>query len=230
MADIFESVEALREAILAIEKELGINPKKIYSNVRARLDILENRINNPSTPSPSTDNPFFIGTSGITISADSGEPIASESAGSLYLRSDGDVFDGIYQMRGSTWTNISNYYESFKLNSSEDSGAEMDLRLSNGNRLSFNDNYSYLVYLKMLVTTTSGTITRCYFENKVLLNKDSGTLSIDDNSETFEILNGTGFTRVISVVSNELSIKVPASGSDNRKAFCIAEVQKLENF
>ncbi len=100
MADpVADTVNALIEAVEAIEHELGVTPSSVYSSVRVRLDVLEARINNPLVPSPTVDNPFIIGNSGVTISTGNGEPTANETPGSLYLREDGYTGDGLYAKR-----------------------------------------------------------------------------------------------------------------------------------
>lgn len=227
MADIINTVNAIRDAVIAIEKELGINPKKIYANIRARLDILENRINNPSTPTPSTDNPFFIGHSGITISAGSGEPTSSESSGSLYLRSDGEKYDGIYQFRGTDWSQISNFYLTYKITGEESSGSLIDLRLKSGERISFENNKSYFIKLKTLIVGNGSPTTRAYFEHDILCHKESGTFTLDSNNINLQIDNGTGYTMTISSVSNELSVIIDSIGIDDRSASSIAEIHML---
>ena len=64
----------LRTSILAIEQELGINPKSIYGTVNNRLNTLENIINSFSSISLSqdlgntNDNPMVIGIHGRPIS------------------------------------------------------------------------------------------------------------------------------------------------------------------
>lgn len=100
MADCSDAINALVDAVEAIERELGVTPSAVYQNVRARLDILEGRINNPYAPSPNVDNPFFIGTSGVTLTVGSGTPTLSAQAGSIYLRDDG-YFNQILYTRGS---------------------------------------------------------------------------------------------------------------------------------
>jgi hypothetical protein len=99
MADCSDAINALVEAVEAIELELGVTPSTVYQNVRARLDILESRINNPFAPSPTTDNPFLIGTTGVTVTVGSGVPSALAQAGSLYLRDDG-YFNQVIYTRG----------------------------------------------------------------------------------------------------------------------------------
>jgi hypothetical protein len=87
------SVNAAIEAIEAIETELGIVPSGVYADVRARLDILEARINNPFAPSPDVSNPFYIGNTGVTIQAGFGDPNVTLSVpphtGSVFLQEDG---------------------------------------------------------------------------------------------------------------------------------------------
>lgn len=222
MADIIESSNAIREAVLAIEKELGINPKNIYGNVRARLDILENRINNPSTPSPSVENPFIVGTSGITISAGTGEPAAAEPSGSLYLRSDGNVNEKLYVKTGSNWSLV-NFLETYKLTGDGASGSAINLTLEES---LFNDDESYMVTLKSLIVATSGSTDRCYIENKLLVGKDSGNLIIAQDTTT-TIDDGTGWTITPTIIANEIDIQLNSSGTDDRRISCIVEIQRL---
>jgi len=227
MADVIDSINAVRDAVLAIEKELGVNPKKIYGNVRARLDILENRINNPSTPSPSTDNPFVIGTSGVTISAGTGAPVTVESSGSLYLRDDGANNERIYISDGTNWSQLE-YLEKYKLTGSASAGAEVEAFLPGSTRFSINDDESCLVNIKLLAVTTSGVKQRAYFEYKVIISQDSGTLTIDDVFNV-DLVTATTWSITVSIISNELSIKLDSSGSDDRKVDCILEVQRLSH-
>jgi len=44
MADCADTINALIDAVEAIEHELGITPSSVYSTVSARLDILESRV------------------------------------------------------------------------------------------------------------------------------------------------------------------------------------------
>ena len=90
---------ALIDQVNDIEVELGLNPGGVYSDVRVRLDILESRINNPFSPSPNVPNPFTIGNDGITISTGAGFPTEDRLPGSLYLRTDGYVDEGVYARR-----------------------------------------------------------------------------------------------------------------------------------
>lgn len=222
MADIIESSNAIREAVLAIEKELGINPKNIYGNVRARLDILENRINNPSTPSPSVENPFIVGTSGITISAGTGEPAAAEPSGSLYLRSDGNVNEKLYVKSGTSWLLV-NLLETYKLTGDGASGSAINLTLEES---LFNDDESYMITLKSLVVATSGSSDRCYIENKLLVGKDSGNLIIAQDTTT-TIDDGTSWSITPTVIANEIDIQLNAAGAEDRRISCMAEIQRL---
>lgn len=97
------AVVQLNDALEDIEKELGINPSGVYADTRVRLDILEARINNPLAPAPNVENPFFIGNDGITISTGLGSPTEDRLDGSLYLRQDGYVNEGLYARRDGYW-------------------------------------------------------------------------------------------------------------------------------
>jgi hypothetical protein len=222
MADVIESVNAVRDAVLAVEKELGINPKNIYGNVRARLDILENRINNPGTPSPSVENPFIVGTSGITISAGTGEPAAAEPSGSLYLRSDGNINEKLYVKSGTDWILV-NLLENYKLTGNGSGGTAFNVTLPS---TLFVDDESYLITLKSLIVATSGSPDRCYIEKKLLVGKSSGSLTIA-NDATTTIDDGTSWSITTTVVSEAINIEVDASGSEDRRISCIAEIQRL---
>jgi len=63
----------LRDAVLAIESELGTTPSSVYSTVKARLDLLENNLNNLNILSLSNDlsgtlsNPQVVGIQGRPI-------------------------------------------------------------------------------------------------------------------------------------------------------------------
>lgn len=118
MADCSEAINSLIAVVEAIEYELGVTPSSVYQNVRARLDILESRINNPYTPSPTVTNPFLIGNTGNSITVGSGVPSSLEQPGSVYLRTDGYYSQTLYT-RGtdSNWHLISpNLYSSQTIN------------------------------------------------------------------------------------------------------------------
>lgn len=87
-----------------IKQELGVDPNGVYSTVRTRLDILEARINNPLAPAPNVEDPFFIGNSGVSISTGDGYPTENRVDGSLYLRRDGYVGEGLYSRRSGAWS------------------------------------------------------------------------------------------------------------------------------
>jgi hypothetical protein len=105
------AINALREAAFAIEKELGITPSGIYSDVRARFDILEARINNPVSPTILSDgyvnSPLFIVNTpdSVTLSISDGYGVPTESRidGSLYMRSDGYANNELYIRRSGAW-------------------------------------------------------------------------------------------------------------------------------
>ena len=65
----------LREAIYQIEKELGVVPRSIYGNVRARLDAMDGKINNSvfigGDIGGTNVNPLVIGIDGTPISISS---------------------------------------------------------------------------------------------------------------------------------------------------------------
>lgn len=97
--DKAEAINALIDAVESIERELGITPSGVYSDVRVRIDILESRINNPFAPGPNVENPFFIGNDGVSISTGTGYPTENRLPGSLYLRKDGYNNEGLYAFR-----------------------------------------------------------------------------------------------------------------------------------
>jgi hypothetical protein len=99
------TINALIQAVEAIEIELGIVPSGPYADVRVRLDILEARINNPLAPAPNVSNPFFIGNDGVTISTGIGVPTENRVDGSLYLREDG-YGASIYSRVNNTWISV----------------------------------------------------------------------------------------------------------------------------
>jgi hypothetical protein len=112
------TVEDLRQAIFAIETELGILPAGAYSTVRTRLDILELR-GTGSLPVPTgtntvltwtgstlawdavsdVANPFYIGNSGVSIQDGYGDPNVDGYVavpGSLFLREDANGGLNVY--------------------------------------------------------------------------------------------------------------------------------------
>lgn len=109
------AINALREAVIATEKELGVTPKGIYSDVRTRLDILESRININTDgyyiPDGYVSNPLYLVNSfyplTITLTTGDGYPTENRLDGSLYLRRDGYVNEGLYARRNGTWKEIS---------------------------------------------------------------------------------------------------------------------------
>ncbi len=98
------AISALTDAVEAIERALGITPYGVYADVRVRLDILEARINNPNAPAPNVTNPFYVdGYGGVSISVGDGYPTEDRVDGSLYLRRDGYVYEGLYERRDGAW-------------------------------------------------------------------------------------------------------------------------------
>lgn len=108
------AINALRDACFAIEKELGLTPSGIYSDVRVRLDILESRINfgvNPSIPNDGyVLSPLYIWNvpSNVTLSISDGYGVPTENRlnGSLYMRADGYVNQDLYIRRDGYWVPI----------------------------------------------------------------------------------------------------------------------------
>jgi len=105
------AITALREATFAIEKELGIVPSGVYSDVRARFDILEARINSPASgivlSDGYTNSPFFIVNSlqAVTLSISDGYGIPTENRinGSIFMRADGYANNELYVRRIGAW-------------------------------------------------------------------------------------------------------------------------------
>ena len=100
-------LNALIQAVSDLQTEMGVDPSGVYADIRARLDILEARINNPLVPAPNVEDPFFIGNNGVTISTGIGFPTESRVDGSLYLRRDGYSNEGLYSRRGGAWVLVS---------------------------------------------------------------------------------------------------------------------------
>jgi hypothetical protein len=98
------AISALTSAVEIIERTLGITPYGVYADVRVRLDILEARINNPNAPAPNVTNPFYVdGYGGVSVSVGDGYPTEDRVNGSLYLRRDGYVYEGLYERRNGVW-------------------------------------------------------------------------------------------------------------------------------
>lgn len=108
------AINALREATFAIEKELGIVPSGIYTDVRARLDILEARIGF-SIPSDVTNDGYIVSPLllwntiqdvTLSISDGYGAPTENRINGSLYMRADGYANNDFYIRRDGYWVPI----------------------------------------------------------------------------------------------------------------------------
>ena len=105
------AISALREATFAVERELGIKPSGIYADVRARLDILEARINSSIPPGVSNDgyikSPLIlwntVNNATLTISDGYGYPTENRLNGSLFLRADGYENNEVYIRRSNGW-------------------------------------------------------------------------------------------------------------------------------
>jgi hypothetical protein len=68
-------INLLRNAIIAIQAELGVKPSGVYSNIRGRLDILESAINGLQTISPSNDLGGTLGD--LKVIGIQGRPVSS---------------------------------------------------------------------------------------------------------------------------------------------------------
>jgi len=109
------AIMALRSAVFAIEQELGIVPAGVYSDVRSRLDILENRIIGAISPQILNDgyvsSPFIIVNPSaaitLTISSGYGTPTENRLDGSIYMRGgDGTLNNQLYIRIGGVWSPI----------------------------------------------------------------------------------------------------------------------------
>lgn len=109
------AIEALREATFAIELELGIVPSGVYPDVRARLDILESRINLSVPPAAFNNDGYIISPLYLfntltplllSISDGYGAPTESRINGSLYMRADGYANNDFYIRRDGYWVPI----------------------------------------------------------------------------------------------------------------------------
>jgi hypothetical protein len=147
---------------------------------------------------------------------------AAEPSGSLYLRSDGNANEKLYVKSGTDWLLV-NLLETYKLTGDGSGGSAFNLTLEES---LFNDDESYMVTLKSLIVSTSGSSDRCYIENKLLVGKDSGSLIIAQDTTT-TIDDATGWTITPTVIANEIDIQVNASGVEDRRVSCIAEIQRI---
>lgn len=110
------AINSLRAAVAAIEYELGIAPSGVYSDVRARLDILESRVNFSINPDGYdgydgyASSPFYIwnvpSNVMLTISDGYGAPTESRVNGSLYMRADGYANNDLYIRRDGYWVSF----------------------------------------------------------------------------------------------------------------------------
>ena len=108
------AINDLRAAVLAMETELGITPRGVYSDTRARLDILESRISYAISPTIISDgylvSPLYLYNvpSVVTLSISDGYGIPSENRvdGSLFMRADGAANSDLYVRRAGAWKAI----------------------------------------------------------------------------------------------------------------------------
>jgi hypothetical protein len=108
------AINALQEAVLAIEEELGIKPSTPYGNMRNRLDICESKLNFGVSPSIPNDgyvkSPLYIlnEIQEITLSISDGYGVPSENRvnGSLFMRADGYANQDLYIRRDGYWSPI----------------------------------------------------------------------------------------------------------------------------
>jgi hypothetical protein len=230
---IDDTVNALIDAVEAIERELGLVPSSVYANVRARLDILEARINNPFAPSPDVENPFVIGNSGVTISTGSGAPSGAAQPGSLYLRQDGYVTLALYSFRSDGyWYQVGASGSSSILNLASfdgyaSGGGSFNLTQTAGTAFSPVEGSSYDINLRVLIVNTSGTATCARFVDDILAHVTSGNLILDIVNTTLIDDNGTGWTVSLSASGASLIVTINSSGSDDRRATATLEWREL---
>lgn len=86
MADVIVAVNAIRDAVVAIESELGLAPSAVYPDVRTRLDALEAKADALGT----TNVPYNYIEKPVQIVA---------IANIANFNSPGQVFDGYYQLQ-----------------------------------------------------------------------------------------------------------------------------------
>lgn len=225
---IDDTVNALIEAVEAIEHELGITPSSVYADVRVRLDILEARINNPNLPSPTVENPFIIGDSGVTIETGTGEPISSPVTGSLYIRQDGYLDNSLYSYRSDGWQSLGGgvLLNLLPLDGYGAGGSAFDLSFTNESFTPV-DGTSYDICLRILVVNTTSTPTCARYVYDILAHAEGGSLTVDVANATLVNDNSTGWTTSINAVGNSLVVTVDAVGSDDRRATATLEWREL---
>lgn len=227
-----DTINALIDAVEAIERELGLVPSSVYANVRVRLDILEARINNPFAPSPDVENPFTIGNDGITISTGTGAPVTVTEPGSLYLRQDGAIGVALYSYRNDGyWHSVGSGGASLlnlaSLDGYSTAGSSFNLSQTGGTTFSPIEGSSYDVNLRVLVVNTSGTATCARFVDDILAHVTGGSLILDVVNTTLTDDNGTGWTVSLSTSGTSLIVTVDSSGSDDRRATATIEWREL---
>lgn len=101
------AITALRSAVFAIETELGVVPSGVYADVRARLDVLESRINfSTSAIEPGILNDGYVKSplyiynvqQSVQLSISDGYAVPTENRvpGSLYMRAFGTPNNELY--------------------------------------------------------------------------------------------------------------------------------------
>ena len=106
-------------------------------------------------------------------------------------------------------------------------GQSFDLT-SFSNNLSFENNKSYDINLRVLIVNSSGTATCARFIFDILAYQQSGILTLVNINNTLSNDNSTGWSVNISTDSlNTLMINVPASGTDDRRAIATIEWREI---
>lgn len=238
------AITALTQAVEAIEMALGLLPAGAYATVRARLDILEARINNPFAPAPNALNPFFIGNTGVSIQTSSGDPNflgVLGSPGSLYLRQDGYVNQGLYSMRSDGYWHLVNP-DTIVLDGYGGAGTSFNLTVpGTDNPITFpvwDNGKAYDITVRVLITLSTGSTPSgnnpfvANFVYDILAHVESGTLVLDNINTTLGVPNGTGWSVNISASTNTLVINIPTytgspNGAANRRAIATIEWREL---
>lgn len=100
------AINAIRDAVIAIEQELGITPSGVYSDFRNRVDILESRFQIANTTNQIEAPLYLINTldpATVSLTTGLGAPTSNENNGSLYLRADGYANSDFYLRRNNAW-------------------------------------------------------------------------------------------------------------------------------
>lgn len=138
-------------------------------------------------------------------------------------------YDGQYIQSGHHIDNIQGnaQYSRIIMEGKATSGQQFNI-LNFSKNLSFENNKSYDINLRVLIVNSTGTATCARFIFDILAYQQSGVLTLVNVNNTLSNDNSTGWSVNITTDSfNTLIISVPASGSEDRRAIATIDWREI---